>query len=129
VSTHHPIRRLRPSADKEQDMSSNIEFGHAEGALKRVAQRVVEAKAQFESHAKTLDGQLAALQGRWVGDGGRTFMVLQRAWQEKHRTVVGALDRFHASLTATEADNIAVDQASSAGLSRLLGRLEASATS
>lgn len=106
-------------------MSSHAEFGHGEGALKRVAERVIEAKAEFERHAKTLDSQLASMPSKWVGQGGSAFTNLQIAWQEKHRTVVGALDNFHSSLIATESDNINTDQANSADIAHLQGRLDA----
>ena len=102
---------------------SNIEFGHAEGALKQIAERVVQAKQEFGNHAATLDGQIQALRGKWEGAGGQAFHTLHVAWTEKHKVVVTALDRFHASLTATEADNKAVDEQAGAGMNNLLNRL------
>ncbi|WP_435772031.1 WXG100 family type VII secretion target [Nocardioides sp. SYSU DS0651] len=102
---------------------SNIEFGHAEGALKTIADRVVEAKAEFQQHSNTLDGQIAALKGKWEGDGGRAFMILHQAWTEKHKVVTTALDKFHASLTETERDNVAVDQAAGGEMNKLINKL------
>ena len=102
---------------------SNIDFGHAEGALGRIAARVIEAKQQFKRDSDTLEGQIAELKGKWEGDGGRAFMVLHQAWTEKHRTITTALDRFHASLTETEKDNVAVDQGAGGEMNRLLNKL------
>lgn len=103
--------------------SSNVEFGHAEGALKQIAERVMTAKEEFARHSATLDGQIQGLRGKWEGDGGRAFMVLHQAWTEKHKVVVTSLDRFHASLTDTERDNVAVDQAAGDGMNALLNKL------
>lgn len=102
---------------------SNIEFGHAEGALKAIAARVLEAKAEFKQHSTTLDGQIQALKGKWEGDGGRAFQVLHAAWTEKHTVITTALDKFHASLTETEKDNVAVDQAAGGEMNNLLNKL------
>lgn len=104
-------------------MSGNIEFGHAEGALGRIAERVIQAKGEFKKEADVLDGQIQGLKGSWVGDGGTAFMTLHNAWTEKHGVVTAALDQFHASLTETESDNTAVDQAQSADLRHLMDKL------
>ncbi|MBM9461692.1 WXG100 family type VII secretion target [Nocardioides sp. zg-536] len=102
---------------------SNIEFGHAEGALKQIAERVVQAKQEFTQHSNTLDGQIQGLKGKWEGDGGRAFMVLHNAWTEKHKVITTALDKFHASLTETEADNVAVDQGAGSNMNTLINKL------
>ncbi len=100
-----------------------VEFGQAEGALKRIADRVIQAKDEFGKHSSTLDGQISALKGKWEGDGGRAFMVLHQAWTEKHKVVTTALDKFHASLTETEKDNVAVDQQAGSGMNNLINKL------
>lgn len=102
---------------------SNVEFGHAEGALKQIAERVVQAKEEFKKHSDTLDGQIQALKGKWEGQGGQAFMILHQAWTEKHTVVTTALDKFHASLTETEKDNVAVDQAAGSGMNSLINKL------
>ncbi len=104
-------------------MSGNIEFGHAEGALGRIAERVIAAKGEFKKEADVLDGQIQQLNGAWVGDGGTAFRTLHTAWMEKHAVVTAALDQFHASLTESEKDNTQVDQAQSADLRRLMDKL------
>ncbi|GAA1511455.1 WXG100 family type VII secretion target [Nocardioides humi] len=100
-----------------------VEFGQAEGALKRVAERVVQAKEEFGGHASTMDGQLERLRLEWQGSGGLSFNNLKQAWLEKHKVVITALDRFHASLTETEADNRAVDEQAGSEMVNLLNRL------
>lgn len=102
---------------------SNIEFGHAEGALKAIAERVIVAKQEFKQQSDVLDGQIQALKGKWEGDGGRAFMILHAAWTEKHKVVTTALDKFHAALTETEKDNIAVDQSAGSNMNALLNKL------
>ncbi len=102
---------------------SNVEFGHAEGALKQIAERVIQAKEEFKKHSDTLDGQIQGLKGKWEGDGGRAFIILHQAWTEKHKVVTTALDKFHAALTETEKDNVAVDQQAGAGMNNLFNKL------
>ncbi|GAA4814928.1 WXG100 family type VII secretion target [Nocardioides caeni] len=104
---------------------SNIEFGQAKGALKEIAERVVQAKQEFAQHSATMDDQLAELATKWQGSGGLSFNNLKQAWLEKHKVVITALDRFHASLTETERDNEAVDEAAGSGMVSLLNRLGA----
>lgn len=98
-------------------------FGQAHGALGRAAGLVTEAKVDFERQSQRLDGQIAAIRGRWGGDGASAFFTLHRAWQDQHRIVVGALDRFHAALVETERDNLRVDQQAGDAMHRLAGRL------
>jgi len=73
--------------------------------------------------SKTLDGQIAGLQGKWAGAGGTAFFGLHQAWTEKQRIITNALDEFAASLTSTEHDNVNTDETQSATYSRVAGRL------
>ena len=104
-------------------MANPNELGHGEGALTRAAQLVTDAKQKFERQSDTLEGQIADLKGRWEGDGGRAFHLLHAAWTEKHKVVVTALDKFAASLTETEKDNVAIDQQAGAGMNALINKL------
>lgn len=106
---------------------SNVEFGHAEGALKQIAERVVQAKQEFGQHSATMESQLEGMRSAWQGSGGVSFQQLKDAWVEKHKLVITALDKFHASLTETEADNRAVDEQAGAGMNTLINRLGANA--
>ena len=73
--------------------------------------------------SKTLDGQIAGIQGKWAGAGGTAFIGLHQAWTEKQRVITNALNEFQASLTSTEKDNVSTDETQSSNYSRVAGRL------
>ncbi|MDQ6524804.1 MULTISPECIES: WXG100 family type VII secretion target [unclassified Nocardioides] len=100
-----------------------VEFGHAEGALGKVADLVITAKQDLGKQAQTMEGQLESMRQEWVGTAGLSFDNLKNAWLEKHKVVTTALDRFHASLTETEKDNVAVDEQAGSEMVNLLNRL------
>ena len=104
-------------------MSGAAEMGQGEGTLTRAAGLVSEAKADFDSMSKTLEGQIAGLQGKWAGAGGNAFFGLHQAWTEKQRIITNPLNEFEASLTSTEKDNINTDETQSANYNRVAGRL------
>ena len=104
-------------------MSGAAEMGQGEGTLTRAAGLVAEAKQDFDSMSKTLEGQIAGVQGKWAGAGGTAFFSLHQAWNEKQRVITNALNEFQASLTSTEKDNVNTDQAQSSTYSRVAGRL------
>ncbi|GGO72983.1 WXG100 family type VII secretion target [Nocardioides deserti] len=99
-------------------------FGQGEATLSRAAGMVSDARGDFMTLAGQLSDQLSALQGKWVGEGGRAFFALHQTWSEKQRTIVNALDDFSASLTSTEQLNVNTDQESGGGMSRLTSRLQ-----
>lgn len=101
----------------------STEFGQGAGVLSRAATMVSEAREDFDGHAKTLDGQIAAVRGRWGGAGANAFFVLHQSWTEKHKVVVTALDKFAASLTETEKDNTRVDEEAGAFMNNLINKL------
>lgn len=102
---------------------STHEMGQAEGALVNAAHMVAEARTDFDRLSSNLDGQVQSLRGQWAGSGGRAFFALHQAWTEQMGVVVGALDRFEASLIATEQDNVSTDEGESARYRHTLGRL------
>lgn len=104
-------------------MSHSPEFGQGEGTLTRAASLVSEARSDFNGFAARLDGQIAAVQGRWGGQGAQAFFLLHQAWTEKQKVIVDALDEFAASLTTTERDNVSTDETQGASYARLNGRL------
>jgi WXG100 family type VII secretion target len=104
-------------------MVGAAEMGQGEGTLSRAAGLVAAARQDFDALSRALEGQIAGVQGRWVGAGGTAFFALHRAWTEKQRVVTGALDAFEASLTSTERDNVATDETQSADYARVAGRL------
>lgn len=99
------------------------EMGQGEHTLTRAAGLVAEAKQDFDSMSKVLEGQIAGLQGKWAGAGGTAFFALHQAWSDKQRVITSALNEFEASLTSTEKDNTSTDQDQSANYSRVAGRL------
>lgn len=104
-------------------MAGAAEMGQGEGTLTRAAGLVAEAKQDFDTMSKTLEGQIAGLQGKWAGAGGQAFFGLHQAWSEKQRIITRALDEFSASLTSTERDNVNTDETQSATYSKVAGRL------
>jgi WXG100 family type VII secretion target len=104
-------------------MAGAAEMGQGEATLTRAAGLVSEAKQEFDSMSKTLEGQIAGLQGKWAGAGGTAFFSLHQAWTEKQRVITNALNEFEASLTSTERDNVNTDETQSSNYSRVAGRL------
>lgn len=104
-------------------MSNAPEFGQGQGTLTRAAGLVSDAKADFTTISGRLTDQIAAVQGRWGGQGATAFFALHQAWAEKQKIIVGALDEFAASLTTTEKDNVSTDDAQNASYTKLNGRL------
>lgn len=90
---------------------ATADYGQAHGALTKAAGMVMDAKHDFDQLSKTMDGQIANLQGKWQGAGGAAFFQLHMAWQEKQKVIVSALNEFHDSLVSTEKDNTATDEA------------------
>lgn len=103
-------------------MSDN-QMGQGERTLSKAAGLVADAKKDFDSMSRTLDSQIAGLQGKWVGQGGQAFFVLHRAWTEKQAVITRALTEFEASLHSTERDNMATDDTQSATYHRTASRL------
>lgn len=101
------------------------EYGQGERSLSRAAALVADARRDFDRLAGELDGQIAGLRSRWVGHGANAFFRLHQAWTEKQSTIVSALHEFESSLLRTEQDNLATDEAVSAGYTRTASRLEA----
>lgn len=104
-------------------MSNAPEFGQGEGTLSKAAGLVTDARGDFDKIAGRLTGQIAAVQGKWGGQGASAFFILHEAWQEKQKVIVDALDEFSASLHGTEKDNVSTDDAQGSSYNRLHGRL------
>lgn len=104
-------------------MSSSNEMGQGHGSLSAAAAMVADAKHDFDRLNATLVQHLDAARATWSGRGGTAFVALGRAWSERQRVIVGALEGFEASLRATERDNTATDEAQSAAFVRVQQRL------
>lgn len=108
--------------------SAPHEIRAADQALTRAAGMVATAKVDFDQRAAALDDQIAGMAMRWQGSGGQAFQHLQRAWQEKQRTITRALDDFEQSLVATDRDFTVTDDAQAQAASTNLGRLDGIST-
>jgi WXG100 family type VII secretion target len=104
-------------------MSNAPEYGQGEGTLSKAAGLVTDARADFNKIADKLSGQISGVQGKWGGQGASAFFILHTAWNEKQKVIVDALDEFSASLTSTEKDNVATDDAQHASYSSLHNKL------
>ena len=104
-------------------MSQAPEMGQGERTLTRAAGLVADAKADFDALSKSLEQQILAQQGKWVGAGGSAFFTLHQAWTDKQRIITNALNEFEASLTSTERDNMSTDETQSSNYNRVAGRL------
>jgi uncharacterized protein YukE len=104
-------------------MSSAPEMGQGLGALSSAASLVEEARSDFDVLDRRLGQHLAAAESMWVGQGNAAFQSLGRAWSEKQRVIVQALDRFETSLRTTERDNLTTDETQSSAFTRTQGRL------
>lgn len=102
---------------------STTEFGQGDGTLTRAAGLVTDARSDFTTLSKQLDGQIAMVHGKWEGQGARAFFGLHRAWTERQATIVAALDEFESALRRTEADNVSTDETQGSGYQSLVGRL------
>jgi WXG100 family type VII secretion target len=109
--------------------SGPYETRAADRALTRAAGMVATAKVDFDQRAAALDDQIAGMAMRWQGAGGQAFQNLQRAWQEKQRTIMRALDDFERSLVVTDHDFTSTDDAQAHVAGTNLGRLEGVPTS
>lgn len=104
-------------------MSNAPEFGQGEGTLTRASGMVSDARADFMTISSKLTDQIAAVQGKWGGQGASAFFVLHQAWSEKQKVIVDALDEFANSLTTTEKDNTSTDDTQGSNYGRLNSRL------
>lgn len=104
-------------------MSVAGEMSQGEGTLAAAAERVTACRADFDRLSAQLTDQLAALQGQWLGRGAGAFVTLHQTWTEKQRVVVSALDRFDASLHATQRDVLAADEEQGSAYASIAGRL------
>jgi ESAT-6 family protein len=103
--------------------SSAPEMGQGQGTLSAAAGIVADAQHDFDRLDNELVQHIDAARAAWSGQGGSAFRALGEAWSAKQRTIVGALNRFEASLRSTEKDNTATDDVQSAAFTRNQQRL------
>jgi uncharacterized protein YukE len=104
-------------------MSSAHVMGQAGGALSTAATMVADARHDLDRLTGELDHHLAAAGSRWSGQGGAAFTALGRAWSERQRAIVAALDGFETALRSTERDNTTTDDTQAAAFGRAQLRL------
>ena len=104
--------------------STSNEMLAGDGVLSRAAEMVATARADLTRDAASLETRIDGLRGRWQGAGGQAFFALHRAWTDKQRVVVAALDRFEQSLRSTERDNVSTDETQRDHQVALAGRLD-----
>lgn len=104
-------------------MSPAAQMGQGQGALSSAAALVTDAKHDFDRLDRLLIDHIDSARAQWAGHGGSAFVALGRAWSEKQRVIVGALDGFAASLRDVERDNSATDDAQSTAYARVQQRL------
>lgn len=106
---------------------AQIDFGQGEGTLSQARDLVETAMTDFERLAQTLTNQIAALEGKWGGQGAQAFRTLYTAWEEKQGVIVRALNGFAESLGATERLNYEQEDLVVQSTSQLTAGLDATA--
>lgn len=81
---------------------AGMDYGQGERTLTEARNKVEQAMIDFEKLAQNLTNQIAALEGKWGGQGAQAFRTLYNAWEEKQGVIVRALNGFAESLGATE---------------------------
>lgn len=95
----------------------------AEGALRKGAQTVAEAKANLDSRIKTVESDMLAIGSGWQGPAAVSFQALMARWNEEARKVTSALDQFEANLVSSQQDYEAADNEQESTFSSLAARL------
>ncbi|QCW49452.1 MULTISPECIES: WXG100 family type VII secretion target [Nocardioides] len=85
------------------------EYGQGDGTLSRGAGMVRDAMTDFTTISNRLTDQIAAVQGKWGGQGAAAFFVLHQSWTEKQGIIVKALNDFADHLGVTENINLTQD--------------------
>lgn len=94
-----------------------------EGALKRGADLVLEARADLDKQCVLLREALKALIGQWAGAGAGAFHQVLEQWDAAALCVISELNDFDRNLRQSEANYRSEDEAHAASMTRLQGRL------
>ena len=95
-----------------------------EGALKRGAQAVHEAKAGIDTQVKNVRGEIDQLRQYWSGGAAASFTTLMGRWEEQATKLNNVLVTLEAALAGTEKDQAASEeqhQSAISGLSSMMG--------
>lgn len=90
-----------------------------EGALRRGAQAVNEAKAGIDQQVKKVRGEIEQLRGYWQGGAAVAFTGLMTNWDEQARKLNEVLVVLENALAGTEKDQAATEEEHSSTISGL----------
>ena len=80
-----------------------------EGALRRGAQAVNEAKAGIDAKVKTVRNEIEQVSGFWTGAAAVSFTTLLNRWNEETTKLNEVLVTLEAALSGTERDQAATE--------------------
>jgi WXG100 family type VII secretion target len=81
-----------------------------EGALRRGAQAVGEAKAGIDTQVKNVRGEIEQLRSYWSGGAAASFTGLMTRWEEQATKLNNVLVTLEAALSGTEKDQAASEE-------------------
>ena len=90
-----------------------------EGALRRGAQAVNEAKAGIDQQVKKVRGEIDQLRGFWQGSAAGSFTVMMTSWDEQARKLNEVLVTLEAALSGTEKDQASTEEDNASTISGL----------
>jgi WXG100 family type VII secretion target len=90
-----------------------------EGALKRGAAAVEQAKTGIDQQMNTVRGEIEQVTGYWTGDAQRAFAGLMSRWDEQARKLNQVLVTLQDALTSTDADQNQTEQSHEQSISHL----------
>jgi WXG100 family type VII secretion target len=80
-----------------------------EGALRRGAQAVGEAKSSIDQQVKNVRSEIEQLRGYWQGGAAVAFTSLMTRWDEQATKLNNVLVNLEESLSGTEKDQAATE--------------------
>lgn len=81
-----------------------------EGALRRGAQAVNEAKGGIDQQVRKVRGEIEVLRGYWSGAAATSFTSLMTRWDAEASKLNEVLVTLEAALSGTERDQAATEQ-------------------
>jgi len=97
-----------------------------EGALKRGAQAVGEAKAGIDQQVKNVRGEIEQLRGYWSGGAAASFTGLMTRWEEQATKLNNVLVTLEDALAGTEKDQAASEEQHQQAISGLSSMMSGS---
>lgn len=97
-----------------------------EGALRRGAQAVGEAKSGIDAQVKNVRGEIEQLRGYWSGGAAASFTGLMTRWEEQATKLNQVLVTLEAALAGTEKDQAASEEQHNQAISGLSSMMSGS---